>query len=247
MARTALTTFDAYWIFVTGFGDTSMLMSVGRMYWIYSPLIGGILVIATHIHSAHRISLLYNSRTLGFIITADWRRLFICESRHYMGPNPITAWVWTVMCSLCNIAITILRVFWLFRWRCTGSKTTRTIVARLLWLTLETGVVLTALGITGLVLLVNHPEQPYFIMLTVVIPKCHSVTWFALLNNRTSAQGLEESIPITDIRFQTVSTGMQTGTRPRTPVPATTTIDGATGEQKREMPVETSKKPTNRV
>ncbi|KAF8878753.1 hypothetical protein BD779DRAFT_1474657 [Infundibulicybe gibba] len=197
MAQTALTICDAYWIFVTGFGDTSVLVSMGRMYWIYSPVIGGLLVIATHMYSAHRISILYNSRTIGFIVAA----------------------IWTVVCSICSITITILMTIWLLRWGDTGSKTTWTIVSRLLRLSLETGAMLAALAIIGLVLLVDNPKQPYFLAFVLVISKCHAVSWLALLNNRTRARQLEDTIPTTNIRFQAVGTGVRTDTWSRTPVP----------------------------
>ncbi|KAF8880841.1 hypothetical protein BD779DRAFT_1038120 [Infundibulicybe gibba] len=231
MAQTVLTICDAYWIFVTGFGDTSVLMSAGRMYWIYSPIIGGVSVIATHMYSAHRVSIMYNSRTLGLIVVAISVAEFVAalvsashlRNQALSGSKPDTHYtsvlIWTVACSVCDTTIAILMTFWLLRWGGTGSKATRTIVARLLWLSVETGVMLAALAIVALILLVDHPGQEYFIIIIIAISKCHSVTWFALLNNRTSARCLEDSVPVTDIRFQGASTGTPTGTQYKPHIP----------------------------
>ncbi|KAF8875172.1 hypothetical protein BD779DRAFT_225054 [Infundibulicybe gibba] len=206
MAQTVLAICDAYWIFVTGFGDTSVLMSAGRMYWVYSPIIGGVSVTATHMYSARRISIMYNSRTLGLIVVAEqrsqsqnllprWCRLLIYGIKHYRVQTRYalrSCAYWTVACSVCDTAITILMTFWLLRCGCKGSKATRTIVARLLWLSIETGVVLAALAIAALILLViirdKNIHHHY-----IATSKCHSVTWFASLNNRTSARRLEDS------------------------------------------------------
>ncbi|KAF8878758.1 hypothetical protein BD779DRAFT_1179690 [Infundibulicybe gibba] len=202
-------------------------MSAGRMFWVYSPLMGGIVVIATHIYSAHRISILYNSRTPGFIVAAISVAEFAAglvsavhlQEQAIRGSRPdihfISILIWTPLCVLGNITITILMAFWFLHWGGVGSKTTQTIVAGLLRLTIETGVIL-ALTIIGLTLLFNHSEQPYFITFAIAISKCHSVTWLALLNNRTSARRLEDNLPVTDIQFQAVSAGVRTDTVPVT-------------------------------
>ncbi|KAF8878785.1 hypothetical protein BD779DRAFT_1181196 [Infundibulicybe gibba] len=231
MAQTILTICDGYWIFVTGFGDTSILMSAGRMYWVYSPIIGGASVVATHMYSAHRISILYNSRTLAFIVVVISVAEFVaalvsaCHLRNQAlsGSKPdthyISVLIWTVACSLCDTTIAVLMTLWLLRWGGTGSKATRTIVTRLLWLSVETGVMLAALAIAELILLVDHPGQEYFIIIIIAISKCHSVTWFASLNNRTGARRLEDSIFETGIQFQGASTRTQTGAQCNPPVP----------------------------
>ncbi|KAF8868866.1 hypothetical protein BD779DRAFT_1590985 [Infundibulicybe gibba] len=231
IVQTSLSIYDAYSIFVTG--DASAFIPSSHVFWIYSPLICGTLILIMHLFYAHRIWILYKSRIIGVIISTLSIAQFaaVLMSAAYVKEQEIYGFgfdghyisflIWTTASLLCDTPIAILMVLWLIRWGDVGNKHIRTTVAKLRRMTIETGLMLATAAIVDLILLVGFPRRSYFLTIFITASKWHSVTWLALLNNRSFGQRPEASAPTMDIQFQAASTRARTETQFGLPVPVT--------------------------
>ncbi|KAF8868868.1 hypothetical protein BD779DRAFT_823927 [Infundibulicybe gibba] len=233
IAQTSLSIYDAYSIFVTGFGNASAFESPSSVFWAYSPLICGTLILIIHLFYAHRICILYKSRIIGMIISIFSIAQFIAalvsavyikeqQTRGFkVDGHYISFLIWAGASLLCDTPIAILMTLRLVYWGDIGDKHTRTTVSKLLRMSIETGLVLATLAIVDLILLVGFPKKTYFLAIFITVSKWHSVTWLASLNNRSRSQHPEASVPTMDIQFQATSTGTRTDTQLGLPVPVT--------------------------
>ncbi|KAF9482681.1 hypothetical protein BDN70DRAFT_400351 [Pholiota conissans] len=151
--QTLLVTRDTYQVFAKGFGNIADLDDL-HFLWFTLPILGGIVGFLCHLTFAYRISLLSESKITGGIISSI--AVCACVSALVFGGKLfgagllsktvttshiyLTCGIWNGAGAICDMAIAGYMTYYLSR-NNTGFRNTDVLIARIIRLTIETGVV----------------------------------------------------------------------------------------------------------
>ncbi|KAF8882428.1 hypothetical protein BD779DRAFT_929518 [Infundibulicybe gibba] len=241
IAQTIIAVCDAYTVFATRFGDTANLAAI-RTGWIYSPLLGGIMIFTVQMFYAHRINALYNSRKLGLVIVG----LSVCqfvmiqisavfvkmgglyEVEVAVRKTYIVVMTCMVIAFVCDTTIAICMTLWLLRvyWENGSNARTHNIITTLLRTTVGNGIIIAVGAITEIALEASTPGRLLYPMIAVTLPKWYSMTLLGSLNNRSDIQCKTHSMigETVGMEFQAATrTNINTLPFPELPVPTLST------------------------
>ncbi|PFH47743.1 hypothetical protein AMATHDRAFT_66966 [Amanita thiersii Skay4041] len=208
--QTVLATHDVFAIFAIGYGMISSLHDI-HLIWLTVPILGGLAGCAGQLFFAYRIMLISESILIAGITAA----LSICtlSAAIYTGIQVylakelsvvfqdtrvyIACGVWNGSGALCDVLIVCVMTYYLSR-KSTAFRSTNRVIAKLILMTIETGLVTATAAILCVIFLIGlrHTNlAPYFAVPGITISKLYSITFLAILNNRVRVYGGREPVP----------------------------------------------------
>ncbi|KDR74371.1 hypothetical protein GALMADRAFT_157591 [Galerina marginata CBS 339.88] len=197
--------FDSYGV---GFLNPESPENVGDL-WFSFPILGGIVTCIVELFYAHRILKLGNSfgySRLAVIIISMLAftqmggafalgvgmRKVMSFTRVFELRTRIPFIIWNGSSALCDILIAIYMTLILTRTKSSFNKT-RTIIRKIIRLTIETGTLTASIAILNIVFVVLPGRQPYYQVTSALLSKLYANTLLVLLNSRVElTSGVEK-------------------------------------------------------
>ncbi|KAF9003562.1 hypothetical protein BDQ17DRAFT_1355537 [Cyathus striatus] len=217
--QTVLSTRDAFRNFGSGWGDFKDLDTVGWL-WFSVPVIGSLISFTAQNFFAWRIWIL--SRQLYFPIlialistTQCIFGLWVGISAHIVGFfsqfqnhsfNQTSVWLGGT--ALCDIIITFCMIYYLSRER-NGFRSTNVLIARVIRVTVETGLICAAFAILDLSFFLKWRDNNYHLAPSIALSKLYSNSLLVVLNSRVRIVGGRVMTEPLDV---TASVSFSTGT-----------------------------------
>ncbi|PPQ91014.1 hypothetical protein CVT25_013939 [Psilocybe cyanescens] len=202
MAQTIIVTHDAFNGYAKGFGNLKALHSI-QLEWLCVPIFSGIVSCTVQMFFAYRISILSGSKAIGITISAialtegvaaivggvqaatvDLQRL---QTKAFASTS-----VWLAGSAVCDIIIASCMSYFLSR-RDTGFKATRTLINKLIRLTIETGTLTATVATVDLVLFLAYRHNNYHTAPATILAKLYSNTLVMICNSRMRIIGGREN------------------------------------------------------
>ncbi|KAI9457790.1 hypothetical protein BJY52DRAFT_455361 [Lactarius psammicola] len=189
--QTALSGADAYYWFVTGFGDVERLRN-SHFGPIDIPIMNGVTSLIVQGYFCYRIWIIMNRRSSSWIcwiiavaamtqaIAATWlgiASLMVEKS----AVSRTAVYIWSIASAIADILIAVAMTLLLRR---ASSKFSNFVIIRVIRLTVETNTLTASVAVTTLVLYVAFPNEQYYSYPVDIIGKLYSNTLLVSLNNR---------------------------------------------------------------
>jgi len=202
MIQTILISRTLYKEFVFGFLDINSLDRIGDI-WLAVPIAGGIVTFIVQSFYVHRImklgtflgrkkvliiaciTVIISFAQMGAGITLGIEMLQVVFYSKDMTPRLQTsAGIWYVGGAVCDIIIAICMTNILMRSSDGVTPRTRTLVRRLVRLTIEAGTLTAAMGIITIAFVLIPSPETYYQTSAAVLSKLYSNTMLVVLNSR---------------------------------------------------------------
>ncbi|KAK0194328.1 hypothetical protein F5146DRAFT_1221791 [Armillaria mellea] len=236
--QTMVVAHDTFQIFGYGFGDIKALTS---MYyeWLAVPIMSAVAAGVGQVFYAYRIFLLSKSRIIPIFATcisltssvaAVITGVYAFQADDVIKLNSrkasIAIGVWCGASALCDIVIAICMSCYLIRGCNTRFRRTRTLITKLVRLTIETGSVTAIVALLNVILFFVFPHHTFYMTPALLMPKLYTNTVYMVLNSRiriiggrdTYMSSTDMSIATTIIRD--VTSQSEDGMQGRAPVVA---------------------------
>ncbi|KAG7088955.1 hypothetical protein E1B28_012900 [Marasmius oreades] len=176
-----------------GFGNATFIPD-GRVDWADEAFVvkTGIVGLLCQCFSAWRIWVLSRSKvmTVSVIIlsllstVATFAGGAHMIELEYSFPKDITMIIWASSSALCDTIIAIFMGLILKRSKVRVQMGTRTLITKILWLTVTTGTLTAFMALCALALLVAFPSAVLYFPVIVLIGKVEANSYLAVLNSR---------------------------------------------------------------
>jgi len=211
LTQTILLTHDAFRVYAKGWGNPVELDSIG-LYWLNIPVLSGFISSLTQLFYAWRIYILSRSYWAAgpIAVVAVAQGIFeiydgvICLQAGSLSALPDSFAskifvVWLAGSTLCDVMITSSMFFYLRRAKnAVLVKKTNTLLTRLIALTVETGLISSAVQITALVTFVVADHTLLYTAPISVTSKLYSNSLLAILNSRMRITGGRDEGGVSD-------------------------------------------------
>ncbi|KAH8087803.1 hypothetical protein BXZ70DRAFT_1011519 [Cristinia sonorae] len=198
-------TYDAFRVFGSGWGNYTELNSVG-IFWVHLVLLTGMVTTLCQCFYAWRIYTLSRKYSVTIIIVVlSMLQLSLniyegVEVPHVGHISSIehsvafkTGLYWISSTVLCDLTITCSMFYFLQKAKKSNPKPMKTMIRRLLVLTVETGLIITLFAVIELILFVTKRNTLLYTAFLASTSKLYSNTLLAILNSRIQIEGGRES------------------------------------------------------
>ncbi|KAH9481559.1 hypothetical protein JR316_0006086 [Psilocybe cubensis] len=198
VAQTGIVTHDAFDGYAKGFGNLKALHSI-HLEWLCVPIFSGIVSGTVQIFFAYRIYYLSRSKAIGIAIcvialteataaiiggvqaaTVDLQRL---QSAAFASTT-----IWLAGSAVCDIIIAGCMSYFLSK-KDTAFKATRTVINKLIRLTIETGTLTATVATIDIVLFLAFRHNNYHTAPATILAKLYSNTLLMICNSRMRIVG----------------------------------------------------------
>ncbi|KAG7088953.1 hypothetical protein E1B28_012898 [Marasmius oreades] len=186
----------------SGFGNATFILD-GRLDWADEAFVvkTGIVGLLCQCFSAWRIWVLSRSKvmTVSVIILSllSTAATFAGGARMielgFSFPKDFTTNVWAASSALCDTTIAIFMGVILKRSKGRVQIGTRTLITKILWLTVTTGALTAFMALSALVLLLISPSAVFYFPVIVLIGKVEANSYLAVLNSRILLGGSRDN------------------------------------------------------
>ncbi|KAJ6606193.1 hypothetical protein DFH09DRAFT_1017147 [Mycena vulgaris] len=227
--ETIANTRDSVRIFGAGWGNFSILDEIGWA-WFSVPIVGSISACIGQTFFAWRIYVIGQTKyipALILIITAVqlgagiWTGVVICLTKQFSQlqfHNVQSTATWLSATALCDLIIVSATTYYLVTSRSSDfSARTKTILTRIIKLTVETGVICALFALINLYLFTTYKGTNYHLSLCIELSKVYSNSMLLIMNSRAHiTHGSPHitntySVNLSDSLFRSGTTRVQTG------------------------------------
>ncbi|KAI9450731.1 hypothetical protein BJY52DRAFT_1419455 [Lactarius psammicola] len=189
--QTALTGSDAYYWFITGFGDVERFEKP-HLSPVDAAAMTGITSFIVQGYFCHRIWILMNKRPSSWICwtivvfavtqatAATWISVASLRIEKFVV-SKTAMYLWSIPSAMADILIAVAMTLLLRR---ASGKFTHFVLIRVIRLTVETNTLTASVAVTTLVLYAAFPNEIYYAYTAYTIGKLYSNTLLVSLNNR---------------------------------------------------------------
>ncbi|PBK84751.1 hypothetical protein ARMGADRAFT_893202, partial [Armillaria gallica] len=200
--ETMLVAHDMFATFGYGFGDMDALNKM-TLYWLASPIISAVVSCAGQVFYAYRIFIVSKSRIISIFIicvsltsSAAAIMTAICTfqagsvSKFINRKTCIAVGIWCGASALCDILIAICMTYYASSFSLslmrstTDFRRTRTLVTKIIRLTIETGSVTAVVALLSFALFIAFPHQYFYATPVLLMPKLYANCVYMVLNSR---------------------------------------------------------------
>ncbi|KAK0226592.1 hypothetical protein IW262DRAFT_1457833 [Armillaria fumosa] len=195
---------DAFSTLGYGFDVIDALATMG-FNWLTVPITSAVVACVRQVFYAYRIFVLSKSRAVpAFIICVS---LTTSVAAIIMGiycpqKTSIAVGIWCGGSALCDIVIAICMTYYLMG-RNTAFRRTQILVTKLIRLTIETGSMTAVVALATLILFCVFPEQTFYTVPALLIPKLYANSVYMVLNSRIRIIGGRDAYTSTDMSITT--------------------------------------------
>ncbi|KAF9527144.1 hypothetical protein CPB83DRAFT_793914 [Crepidotus variabilis] len=212
--QTVMLTQAAFHQFAEGFGNRTMLLDVGSL-WFTVATLSGIVSFIIQSFYAYRVFILSGSRQLaglvlffavislgGAVSTGVITRRAGSLDKLLGRDAYITSGIWNGGSAICDAIIAICMTMSLTK-RKTGMAKTQTLVYKIIRMTVETGSLTAAVATLNLVLTVLPNRPGYFLAPIGILGKLYSTSMMAVFNSRIAFSLNNSSNALTSVELST--------------------------------------------
>ncbi|KAK0237564.1 hypothetical protein EDD85DRAFT_547958 [Armillaria nabsnona] len=229
--QTILVAYGMFATFGYGFGDMDALTSM-HSYWLVDIIMSAVVSSVGQVFYAYRIFIVSKSRIISILIICVSLTSFVAAiitvvySFQAGGISKFNNWktciavgIWCGGSALCDVLIAICMTYYLMR-RTTNFRRTRTLVTKIIRLTIETGSVTAVVTLLSFALFVAFPYQYFYATPALLMPKLYANTVYMVLNSRFQIIGGRDTyqsptdMSITTTMIRNISSQLGDGTRP---------------------------------
>ncbi|KAK0480961.1 hypothetical protein EDD18DRAFT_1363566 [Armillaria luteobubalina] len=215
LVQTTLISHDVFSAFGYGFGDMDALTRE-NFYWLTVPIMNAVVASVGQVFYAYRIFVL--SKLQIFPILIICLSLIHCVASILTGIYAFQAGNITKLdnlkmhiavgtscgtTALCDILIAVCTTYYLMS-STTNFYRTRTLVTKIICLTVETGSVTAVVSLLSFIFFIGFPHQTFYIIPALLEPKLYANSIYMVLNSRFQIiGGRDTNMSSTDMSFST--------------------------------------------
>ncbi|KAH9948270.1 hypothetical protein B0H21DRAFT_249705 [Amylocystis lapponica] len=181
-----------YYMFISNWGNFKVF-EAGNWLLCTDPLLLGLLACSVQLFFARRVKILTNNIWLTLMICAcalatlagafgSMAEFLILEQFALLYKMRAVAILWLLPGCIADLTITI-SLSWFLRKKKSGFKTTDRLVDKIVRLTIQNGLLTTAVAAVDLILYLSS-GQPYHIAMSLLLPRLYLNTVLSSLNSR---------------------------------------------------------------
>ncbi|KAF9022338.1 hypothetical protein BDZ89DRAFT_1070732 [Hymenopellis radicata] len=196
VVQTAFVIYDAFAIFVYGFGDVDSLPAI-HFHWLTIPIMSGLVSCASQLFYAYRIFILSKRHRIAPLIISSialgsagagllsgYYAYTIGSLSQLTGKSPSLAiGFWCGGAAVCDILIAIFMTRYLTKCD-TGFRHTRLLISKLIRVSVETGTLTAVVAILDLILFFAFPNECLYISISLWLPKLYANAMIMVINAR---------------------------------------------------------------
>ncbi|PBK66292.1 hypothetical protein ARMSODRAFT_1021493 [Armillaria solidipes] len=221
--QTMIVAYDTFTVFGYGFGDIEVLTRMNHS-WLTVPIMSAVAAGIGQVFYAYRIFILSKSRIIPIFVicisltssvAAVITGVYAFQAGNVIKLNnrktSIALGIWCGASALCDILIAICMTCYassfsilLMRDSNTRFRRTRTLITKLIRLTIETGSVTAVVALLNVILFLVFRHQTFYMTPALLMPKLYTNTVYMVLNSRIRIIGGRDTyISPTDMSITT--------------------------------------------
>ncbi|KAK0221075.1 hypothetical protein EDD85DRAFT_984014 [Armillaria nabsnona] len=196
--QTMVVAHDTFEAFGYGFGDIEVLTRI-NYDWLTVPIMSAvgllcvpnfhIVKVMNHPDIRHlSAQFIYSQISLTSSVAAVITGIYAFQADNVLKLNnrktSIAIGIWCGASALCDIIIAICMTCYLMRGSNTGFRHTRTLITKLIRLTIETGTMTAVVSLLAVILFLVFPHQTFYMTPALLMPKLYTNTVYMVLNSR---------------------------------------------------------------